>query len=225
MTSSFEHFPQAVLFDWDNTLVDTTRGCYHAINTVLSAFGKKTHTFEEFVNSPSISVRNYFKEIFTVHEYDEAQKLFFHHAERLSASPFTYAYPLLNWLKAVGVPMAVVSNKEGVLLRREIDKLGWSDYFYCAVGSYDTHEDKPSPVPLLHALSQKPIAPSPYVWFVGDSIVDMSCAHKAGCTPVSVGEQADTHPHPLIQAVDCKGLLDLLQKRYYEQRTKKTPPL
>lgn len=221
MTSSFEHFPQAVLFDWDNTLVDTTRGCYHAINTVLATFGKKTYTFEEFLNYPSISVRNYFKDLFNTQEYDEAQKLFSHHAERFSVSPFTYSYPLLNWLKAVEVPMAVVSNKEGNLLRKEIDKLGWADYFYCAVGSCDTPEDKPSPTPLLYALSQKPLEPGPSIWFVGDSVVDMSCAHKAGCAPVSVGEQADTYPHPLIKAVDCRGLLDLLQKKYYDQRTRK----
>ena len=223
MSSCYDPFPRAVLFDWDNTLVNTTRGCYQALNTVLSAFGKKTPTFEEFLRQPPLSARNYFKEIFHGKEYEEAQNLLSYHSERFSVSPFTYAYPLLNWLNEVGVPMAVVSNKEGELLRKEIKKLGWSGYFYCCVGSCDTPEDKPSPTPLLYALAQHALEPSPSIWFVGDSLVDMSCAQQAGCTPVSVGIQADTHSYPFIKAQNCKTLLDLLQKRYYEQRSGKTP--
>lgn len=162
---------------------------------------------------PPISIRTYFRNIFDVNSLEAAEKVYLKHASRLSLTPFSASKPLLDWLFLHGVPMAVVSNKHGDLLRKEVDVLGWGQFFYSVIGSYDTPEDKPSATPLLHALSIKKINPCPRIWFVGDSLIDMNCAKNAGCTPVSVGLQANAYEQPMIKAGCSHGLLSLLQNR------------
>ena len=130
-----------------------------------------------------------------------------------------HAHATILWLHSQNIPTAVVSNKNGDRLRKEIKTLDLSHIFYCAIGSGDTSEDKPSSKPLLHALEQKNLKASSDIWFVGDSIVDILCAHHAGCTPVSVGMQADFCQHPKIRAKNCDGLLQLLQ--YFHRENQK----
>lgn len=213
------HFPKAVLFDWDNTLVDTELSTFHALNVIFRKFGKEQMTFEEFAKKPATSVRSSFKEIFSPDQYMEAEKFYALHSESLTShvKPFLDAEPLLKWLKLHNILAGVVSNKEGNCLRKEISHLKWDHYFYCAIGSYDTAEDKPSSVPLLHALSQKSLTAGPNIWFVGDSIVDMICAHQSNCLPVSIGRQAEIHGKPGIKAKDRQHIYDILHNLHKKE--------
>ncbi len=203
--------PRAILFDWDNTLVDSERACFEAINRVFEAFQFPLVSEEEFDTQPALSVRVYFEKIFQPHQKQEAEDLFEKHITSLPFTPFSYAAPLLDWIHGQGLPMAVVSNKSGELLRKDIEALNWGHYFYGAVGSYDTAEDKPSPTPLLHALSLGTISPTRDVWFVGDSVVDMMCAHQAGCFPVALRGTALGSPLAGIRVKGEQGLHSILQ--------------
>lgn len=204
--------PKVVLFDWDGTLVDTARTSFHAINKVLTAFGKDPLTFSHFQAMPHLSIRMLFKTLFSSQQYHEAENLFNSYASRSTTSSIAGSSAVLSWLYDRRIPMGVVSNKEGTQLRREIEELKWSHYFYTAIGSYDTPEDKPSPTPLYHALDKINVKPDFSVWFVGDSLVDMMCAHSAGCLPICVGEQGENFTGFKISAQSCKGLLDFLQE-------------
>lgn len=205
-------FPRAVLFDWDDTLVDTEVGTFHAINSVLTAFNHQPWQWEEFCQQPALSIRDYFHRIFPVHQVSQAEDLYRQHASNLPIHPFPYAQPLLDWLKSRGISMGVVSNKEGNILRREVSHLGWGHYFHSVIGSYDTEEDKPSPRPLLHALAQQSLTAGPHVWFIGDSVVDMVCAHHAGCTPISISQQAHDSLLSKACAEGCHGVYQLLKE-------------
>jgi phosphoglycolate phosphatase len=212
MTLQPKRFPRAVLFDWDNTLVDTKHKTLSAINAVCHAFDQTPMTMEEFSEKPSVTIRDFIRTLLPEQHVMHAEKIFFNHVgESSDMAHLPHATTLIHWLHQFDVPTAIVSNKGGDRLRKEIQILELSHVFYCAIGSGDTHEDKPSSVPLLHALSHRNIEPSEDIWFVGDSVVDMLCAHNAGCTPVSVAPQADAFIHPKIKAGDCQGLLHILQ--------------
>src|SRR3546814_15590471 len=86
-----------------------------------------------------------------------------------------------------------ICNKSGSYLRREAAHLGWDRYFHRIVGATDAPRDKPAPDPVYMALEGTGIAAGPDVWFVGDSAVDLACAHAAGCTAVLVHPE---EPHP-----------------------------
>lgn len=211
MTLYPSRFPRAVLFDWDNTLVDTAQDTLAGINAVCHAFGHKPMTHAAFLEKPASSIRDFMKSMVPESEILKAESIFFKTTMHLDAVLFPHAHTLIHWLQDLHVPTAVVSNKGGERLRKEIHSLGLSHIFYCAIGDGDTPENKPSPLPLLHALSHNKMNPCKDVWFVGDSLVDIKCAHQAGCTPVSVSQHADLSEHPKIKVGDCKGLLGLLQ--------------
>ena len=183
----------AVFFDWDGTLVDTAASSFLLINRFLERSGKTSLREKEYIDSPSFSVRDMFRSVFEPHEYHEAVSQFRHFLEHHHHEPvpFSTSSRLLSLLKENQIPMGIVSNQYGDVLRKQIQRLGWESYFAKIVGSGDIEHDKPSPLPLLHALEHVRIEPGKSVLFVGDSTVDMMCAEGAGCTPVSVGAQAE----------------------------------
>ena len=71
------------------------------------------------------------------------------------------------WSERGRGPLAVVSNKQGMVLREEAERLGWDRYFHRLIGANDAPEDKPSVLPLRMALEGSGIGLGPEVWFVG----------------------------------------------------------
>jgi phosphoglycolate phosphatase len=75
-------------------------------------------------------------------------------------------------------------------LRREVERLGWSELFRSVVGAGDAAADKPACEPVHLALSESGVLPGEQVWFVGDTAVDMECAENSGCIGVLLGDPA-----------------------------------
>ena len=104
------------------------------------------------------------------------------HLERIR--PLPGAEQLLDLLGAMGLPLGVVSNKTGYILRLEAEHFGWSARFRKIVGAGDAAADKPDGAPILLALHAVGQPPGPEVWYVGDTEMDMACAANAGCAAV-----------------------------------------
>ncbi|MBV5336280.1 HAD hydrolase-like protein, partial [bacterium] len=71
----------------------------------------------------------------------------------------------------------------------EAEALGWTRRFGRLVGANDAARDKPDPAPVWMALESSGLQPQDGVWFIGDSDIDMQCAHAAGMVGVLI-------PHP-----------------------------
>lgn len=182
--------PRAVLYDWDNTLVDNWGTILAALNHALVLFGHEPWTVAESRVRIKQSLRDSFPRIFG-DRWTDARDAFYrhfedHHLEHLT--PLPGAEELLAALHDKGVYQAVVSNKNGRYLRAEAAALGWTRYFGRLVGAQDAAFDKPHGAPVLKALEPAGILAGPDVWFVGDADIDMECAHGAGLLPVLVGE-------------------------------------
>lgn len=181
--------PQAVVFDWDNTLVDTWPCIHLALTQTLEAMGQTPWSFEETKARVGRSMREAFPQVFG-DRWLEAKEVFFRsfqavHLDMLAVAPGAPA--LLADLAARGLPMAVVSNKTGGFLRTEAEALGWTRHFHALVGAGDAPRDKPAADPVHLALAGTGIAAGPEVWMVGDSWVDVGCARAAGCQPILIG--------------------------------------
>jgi phosphoglycolate phosphatase len=181
--------PRAIIFDWDNTLVDSWGTIHDALNFLMAAMEKPLWTIEETRERVRLSLRDAFPAIFA-ERWEEARQIYMDrfraiHLERLTSLPGREA--LLRQLAADGHYLAIVSNKTGAVLRAEAEHIGWSSLFGSIVGAGDAHTDKPHPAPVELALKPSGIAPGPDVWFVGDTAVDMECAIAAGCVPVLLG--------------------------------------
>lgn len=210
--------PKAVLFDWDNTLVDTWATIHDAMNTTLAAMDHPSWTADETRDRVRRSLREAFPDMFG-ERWEEARDIFYRrfreiHLQTLEIRPG--AEDLIRALAGQGVYLGVVSNKSGDHLRREATHLGWDGYFGEIVGATDASRDKPAVEPVEMALKGSGIGPGPAVWFVGDTWIDMECAQNADCVAILVSETPpdgvefekfppDSHFH------DCERLAALVR--------------
>ena len=209
--------PRAILFDWDNTLVDSWSTIHEALNVVMAAMEKPSWSLQETKERVRLSLR----ESFPIHfgaRWKEAREIYLDafraiHLERLNSLPGRSE--LLRALFGEGFFLGVVSNKTGLLLRREADRIGWSAFFGSVVGAGDAAVDKPDAAPVVLALEPSGIKAGDAVWFVGDTGVDMGCAHNSGCVPVLLGsgvtEQEFSHCAPRLAFSDGAALFHFVQ--------------
>jgi phosphoglycolate phosphatase len=188
--------PSAVLFDWDNTLVDSWAVIHAALNETFTTMDHPNWTRAETEARVRGSLRDTFPAMFGT-RWQDAERFFYDafgriHLEHLS--PLPGAAELLRELTETGIYLGVVSNKRGNFLRLEAEHLGWHGHFKRLAGAGDCARDKPHRDHVDHALGLGTESPGPAagrdVWFVGDADIDMVCAKNAGCHAVLVRPSA-----------------------------------
>jgi len=194
--------PKAILFDWDNTLVDSWGGIAEALNTTLVAMGHPAWSMEMVKARVALSLRDTFPALFGA-RWEEARDIFYRRFEEIQIEqlrPLPGAAEMLSAFADMQIRLAVVSNKRGEYLRREARELGWDRWFDRLVGAGDAETDKPSPAPVRLALAASGIAPGEHVWFIGDAAVDLECAINSGCVPILLRAEpprpAEFQAHP-----------------------------
>jgi len=183
--------PEAILWDWDNTLVDGWAAIEAGLNATFRAFGMPEWSRAEVLAKVRRSLRESFPPLFGA-EWERARDIFTAEVRATHLGVLTPMPGAAAALAAAGrvALQAVVSNKQGPLLRAEAAHLGWDAHFGALVGAGDAARDKPDAAPLLMALAAIGVAPSPRVWYVGDTAVDMQAARAAGCRAVLLGDAA-----------------------------------
>ena len=210
--------PQAILFDWDNTLVDNWAAIRAALNQTLIVMGERPWSLDETRGRVRKSLRDSFPQMFG-ERWEEARDIFYRkfiaeHLDTLRDLPG--AEDMLSTFHGEAIYLGVVSNKRGDLLRREAAHLGWEQYFSSLVGAGDAMADKPAPAPVRMALGPGKLSANRSVWLVGDAGIDMKCAYESGCLAVLIGgtnpgtaEFEDCRPH--LHARDFAHLARLVR--------------
>jgi phosphoglycolate phosphatase len=214
--------PRAILFDWDNTLVDSWATIHEALNYLMRAMDRPEWTLADTKERVRLSLREAFPQHFG-ERWELARDIYLErfraiHLDRLTALPGRET--MLRALAAEGIFLGIVSNKTGALLRREVERLGWSGFFGSIVGAGDASADKPACEPVHLALQPSGVMAGEEVWFVGDTAVDMECARNSGCIAVLLGggagpeEFARSAPH--LRFADGASLFRSLQGLRFE---------
>ncbi|QKX02055.1 HAD family hydrolase [Wolbachia endosymbiont of Dirofilaria (Dirofilaria) immitis] len=182
-----ENSSLAVVFDWDNTLVDIQGNISNAVNYTLGSMGCNNKAANK--NSYK-SERNYMIDL-SSDQWEKVNQIY-RYLDSTLLQNITLNQgvgKMLQKLKSHNIYLAIVSNKKNINLRKEVAYLKLESYFKRVVGSCDTAEDKPSAIPLLFALEESilPISRE-NVFFVGDSITDILCAQNANCLPIIYGQ-------------------------------------
>ena len=212
--------PAAVLFDWDGTLVDTLEGIRAAHDHVRVSFGQKPWTDAEFHEHIVWSARDLFPRLYG-DQWEKAHELFYGHVKEnhlRHLKPLPGARDLLQLLRSLNIPAAVVSNKKHEYILKEVEHLGWQDFFFLVVGAGVAARDKPAADPILWALERaaQPFPPAT-VWFVGDTEADLKAAAAAGCPSILLTHGADRQAlvnafAPVIVERDCRAIVNILMK-------------
>jgi phosphoglycolate phosphatase len=184
--------PTALLFDWDNTLVDTWPLIHRALHATQTKYGADVWSLEEVKAKVGKSLRDSFPEMFG-DDWAEAGKFYTEtyrsfHKEEFHLLP--QVNELLDFLSDYGVPVGVVSNKMGESLRREITNMGLNAHFQVLIGAGDAKRDKPHADPAALALEKIGIPMNDKVFFIGDTITDLGCAKAGGMSAILYGDVA-----------------------------------
>ena len=183
-----------LLFDWDNTLVDTWGLVHESLQVALRGLGMREWDMEETKRRLGASLRDNFPRMFGERAL-EAKVLYrghflSRHLEVLRA--FSGAEALLRELLLLrdSCVVGIVSNKGGDALRAEIAHLGWGEYFRAVVGAEDLVRDKPDPCCLEEIFVRVGRGRGDFerLVYVGDSVVDMEFAKRCGMEGILLGE-------------------------------------
>ena len=161
--------PTALLYDWDNTLVDAWAGVTAALNVTFDAFGLPHWTDDDTRQRARLALATSFQTMFGA-EWERARDVF-HGAMR--EGHLRHVRPMPGAAAALEAGrhwrQGVVSNKDGPYLRAEMAHLMWTGHFGAVVGAGDASADKPDAAPILLALARMDAAVAPTVWYLGDA--------------------------------------------------------
>lgn len=100
----------------------------------------------------------------------------------LLVEPCPGIYALLRFLRAHGVPMALVSNGLGKGYGEDIVRqFGFDEFFPIAIFREDIFKSKPDPEALLLALGklERELTPDDVIWYIGDRHKDIKAVKAA----------------------------------------------
>lgn len=209
--------PSAIIFDFDDTLVNSGP----IVKKSLKATFEKFSISEDVISAKKLdvnrSLRDYFCHIFSDNLKEAAETYYgFYNEFSENLEVLEKADEVLNFLLEKEVYTSIVSNKRSKKLREEIhDKFSWHGYFKAIVGSGDTEEDKPSIKPALKALEYANLNNFDDVWLIGDSVVDMQTANNLGCKAILFGQtKLPDNISFHLNVTNHDELLNLLRKIY-----------
>ena len=208
------------IFDFDYTLVDSSRGIVTCFRHVLGNHGhtgvkdteiKRTigKTLEE-----SFSILKGITEAGTLADY----KREYVKAADVHMTANTFFFPetieVLETLKSQGAVLGIVSTKFRYRILDLFEKTGHDGLVDFIVGGEDVTAAKPDPEGLLLAIGRASGGGKSEVLYVGDSVVDAATAQAAGTDFAGVlhgmttCEELKTYPHVAI-VDDLRGILPI----------------
>lgn len=200
--------PKAVIFDWDNTLVDTWPLIQIAIDKTMKDMGREPWGLQKVRDTVHKSMRESFPVIFG-DNWQAAGEIYKNTYRSIHLNSLRFlpnALELINFLEEKGMMQFIVSNKIGVTLRKELASLGIDQKFFSVIGSQDSSCDKPSKEPVELALMGSDIDPKKdEIWFIGDTIADIECAYNSSCQPIVYGHAIENISKTIPQKLLSEG--------------------
>ena len=214
---------QAVLFDWDGTLVDSAEVSFRCYARVFGAYGiafdrsrfAATYCPDWYQTYEAVSLpREHWSAA-------DARWVELYGEERAELLPG--ASEGLTRLRSAGLATALVTSGSRPRIDRELAALGAAGLFECVVCCEDVSSRKPDPAPLLLALERIGVEPAAAA-YVGDSPEDILMARAAGAFALGIeggfpNREALRASKPDLLAVDLTSAIDALLVEQVSKRS------
>lgn len=181
-----------LVFDWDNTLVDSLGIIEESYKNVLLHF--KRHDLLSNIESLQIgkakSAKQEFISLFGDDNLEKCLEIFYKTFEKKHLDfikKMDGCDEILDLIKSLNFDVFVNSNKRHDLLLKEVKYLNLFDYFNNICGAGHCEFDKPSPLGVEYLVGD--CAKKNKVLYIGDSKTDYETALNYGCDICIVGDE------------------------------------
>ena len=187
---SATHFPRAVLFDLDGTLLDSAPDMLATANRLRATQGMPPMTLAEIRPHVSKGSRAMLAAAFphlpTVETESMVPQFLETYLQELGKHSvlFEDIESMLVTLEEDGAAWGIVTNKPEYLAREILPQLGWETRCAILIGGDTLAEKKPHPLPLLVA-AQRIGFPATQCVYVGDDERDIQAARAAGMPSIA----------------------------------------
>jgi HAD superfamily hydrolase (TIGR01509 family) len=181
---------EAILFDFDGTLLDSFPSHYHAYEVTLAHFNM-TITPQRYMETYSPNWFAMYEALGIAEEkYGEADDIWLAEVKKHKPALFPTARPLLDSLSETYL-LGLVTSGSRERVMRDLNTTGIRDFFKVIVTGDDIIKPKPDPEGLQIALERLGRHPS-QVLFVGDAREDCRMAQAAGVAFVGISNEFAT---------------------------------
>jgi phosphoglycolate phosphatase len=180
-----------VIFDFDMTLADTSKGVKECINFALEKLGFPTVSLEHARKTIGLTLPETFMSLTGIVDTSVASsfaRYFVQKADEVMESLTTLYAPVPMTVKLLserGFILAIISTKFRYRIENILDQHGLRQYFDLIVGGEDVTEHKPDPSGILLALTRLCLQPGEVV-YVGDHVIDAETAKRANLPFIGV---------------------------------------
>jgi phosphoglycolate phosphatase len=211
---------RAVLFDFDYTLADTSRGVIECVRVALEEMGLPAVSAERVRETIGMSLRETFRHVSeegNEKRSDEFERLFLKRADEVMvdlAVMYERARESVQQLRDQFL-LGIVSTKFRYRIQTILKREKMLSAFDVVVGGEDVIHHKPHPEALLKAVDLLGCLPDEVI-YVGDSTIDAEAARRASIWFVAVlsgvtrREEFEGYEHVRI-IEDIDGLPDFVQ--------------
>lgn len=180
---------QLYIFNFDNTLFDTSQGLEICYQKALKEIGAEyqPEMLGEFIREPIRETFGRYGSDET--EYKKFEKAFFEASDdviRDNAVIFDDTYEVIRLLKNEGRNLSIVTGKSPDAVRDVLQKYKMSGFFEHVFGHGDYDNGLPDPEPLLLCIDNYPDVHKNDIAYIGDSRFDMEAARRAGIGSVFI---------------------------------------
>lgn len=175
---------KAIIFDFDYTLGDSTKGIALSINYALEQLGQGEKKIEDIKKTIGLSLKDTYFALTSRDDLNETEKftkLFKEKADFImvdNTQLYEGVKETLQKLKAKGYKLAIVTTKFHYRIEQILTKFNANELIDIIVGAEDVKVEKPNPEGLLWAIEHLEVTKEE-VLYVGDSLVDARTAENA----------------------------------------------
>ncbi|MFN2271123.1 MAG: HAD family hydrolase [Anaerolineae bacterium] len=212
---------QAIVFDFDYTLADSSRGVIECVGFALGELGLPAVSPEAVRQTIGLSLVDSFRMLVGsqhMAQSDEFARLFVQRADERNSRGhssvmadltvlFESVPATIAALKSRDFSLGIVSTKFRYRIEDILEREGLRDAFDVIVGGEDVMGHKPDPTGLLAAIERLGGAPENTL-YVGDSVTDAETAKRAG-VPFAAVLSGVTPREAFLDYPTC-GILDSL---------------
>ncbi|MBU7023449.1 MAG: HAD-IA family hydrolase [Theionarchaea archaeon] len=212
---------RAVLFDFDYTLADTSRGVIECVRVALEEMGLPAVSAERVRETIGMSLRETFRHVSeegNEERSNEFERLFLKRADEVMADlavMYERARESVQQLRDQFL-LGIVSTKFRYRIQTILKREKMLSAFNVVIGGEDVIHHKPHPEALLKAVDLLGCSPDEVI-YVGDSTVDAEAARRASIRFVAVLSgvtgREEFRGHECVGIIeDIGGLPEFLQR-------------